>query len=95
MNISKDDVMYVANLARLNVSDSEADKLTGEMESIIGFADMLGEVDTTDVLPTNHAMNISNVFREDEIKVSYTRDELLSNAPSKMAGCVAVPKVIE
>ena len=95
MKISKDDVMYVADLARLNVSDSEADKLTGEMESIIGFADMLGEVDTTDVLPTNHAMNISNVFREDEIKVSYTRDELLSNAPSKMADCVAVPKVIE
>lgn len=95
MKITKDDVMYVANLARLNVSDEEADKLTTEMESIIAFADMLGEVDTEGIEPTNHAMKVSNVFREDIVTESYDRDELLANAPDKQAGCFCVPKVVE
>ena len=67
MKISKDDVKYVANLARLNVTEEEADKLAVEMASIIGFADMLSEVDTESVAPTNHAMQIENVFREDVV----------------------------
>jgi len=95
MKISKDDVKYVANLARLNVTEAEADKLAIEMESIITFADMLAELDTSNIEPTNHAIKMENVFRDDIITGSFDRDLLLENAPSKEAGCFSVPKVVE
>ena len=92
MKISKDDVKYVANLARLNVTEEEADKLAVEMASIIEFADMLSEVDTESVAPTNHAMQIENVFREDVVT---GRELILKNAPKTEAGCYSVPRVVE
>ena len=95
MKISKQDVLYVANLARLNVTDEEADKLANEMGSIIDFADMLSEVDTRGIEPTNHAMKMENVFREDVITGSYDRELILKNAPSQESGCYSVPKVVE
>ncbi len=95
MKISKDVVKYVANLARLNVTEAEADKLATEMESIITFADMLTELDTSNIEPTNHAIKMENVFRDDIVIGSYDRDLLLENAPSKEAGCFSVPKVVE
>lgn len=95
MKISKEDVLYVANLARLEVNDDEALKLADEMAGIIDFADMLSEVDTTGVEPTNHAMKLENVFRDDVITGSYDREYILRNAPSKEAGCYSVPKVVE
>lgn len=95
MKITTDDVRYVANLARLNVTDDEAEKLTSEMESIINFANMLSELDTADIAPTNHAMKIENVFREDIVGESYKREDILKNAPSQDSGCYSVPKVVE
>lgn len=95
MKINTDDVRYVANLARLNVTDNEAEKLTSEMESIINFANMLSELDTESVAPTNHAMKVENVFREDIVGESYNREDILKNAPSQDSGCYSVPKVVE
>lgn len=95
MKITTEDVKYVAKLARLNVTDAEADKLTEEMESIINFADMLAELDTASVAPTNHAMQVQNVFREDVVTGSYDRADILKNAPAQEAGCYLVPKVVE
>lgn len=95
MKITTDDVRYVANLARLNVTDNEAEKLTSEMESIINFANMLSELDTSSVAPTNHAMKVENVFREDIVGESYNREDILKNAPSQDSGCYSVPKVVE
>lgn len=95
MKITTDDVLYVAKLARLNVTEDEAVKLAGEMESIITFADMLSETDTSSVAPTNHAMEVQNVFREDVVTGSYDREKILKNAPSQESGCYLVPKVVE
>lgn len=95
MKITTDDVRYVANLARLNVTDAEAEKLTTEMEGIINFANMLSELDTSSVAPTNHAMKIENVFRDDIVGKSYNREDILKNAPSQDSGCYSVPKVVE
>lgn len=95
MKITKDEVKYVADLARLKIDDDEADKLRGHMEDIIAFADTLGEVDTKDIEPTNHAIKVENVLREDIVKESYDRDEIIKNAPEKKAGCYSVPKVVE
>ena len=95
MKITTDDVLSVAKLARLNVTEDEAQKLTGDMESIITFADMLSEIDTSLIAPTNHAMKVQNVFREDKVTGSYDREDILKNAPSQDSGCYLVPKVVE
>ena len=95
MKITTDEVKYVANLAKLYVDEVEAEKLTGEMESIINFADMLSEIDTDNVSPTNHAMKVQNVFREDTVNESYSQEDILKNAPSQEGGCYLVPKVVE
>ena len=95
MKITKEEVKYVANLARLNVSEQEADELCAQMADIISFADALGEIDTNGIEPTNHAIKIENVLREDEVKESYDREEIIKNAPMKQAGCYAVPRVVE
>ena len=95
MKITTDDVKYVAKLARLNVTEDEAQTLAKDMESIITFADMLSELDTESVAPTNHAMKVENVFREDVVTGSYKREDILKNAPSQDSGCYLVPKVVE
>ena len=95
MKITTDEVKYVANLARLNVSEAEADKLAAEMGDIIAFADQLSEIDTQGIEPTNHAIRVENVLREDTVMPSYERDELIANAPEKRAGCFMVPRVVE
>lgn len=95
MKITADEVKYVANLARLNVSESEADKLAAQMADIIAFADQLSEIDTQGIEPTNHAITVENVLREDTVVPSYERDDLIANAPEKKAGCFLVPRVVE
>lgn len=95
MKITKDQVKYVANLARLNVSDAEADELCTQMADIIAFADELNKVNTEGIEPTNHAIKVENVLREDVVKESYDRDEIIKNAPMKQAGCYAVPRIVE
>lgn len=95
MKISKEEVLHVAKLARLNLSEEETEKLRSDMESIIEFANTLNELDTEGVLPTAHARPMSNAFREDVIKESYQRDEMLKNAPEAEDGGFAVPKVVE
>lgn len=89
--IEKKDIEYVARLAKLNLSEEEKIRLTTQMGDIVDFANKISELDTDGVNPTNHILEVSNVFREDEIKPSYTREEILANAPKKEAGCIIVP----
>ncbi len=95
MKITKEEVLHVASLARLKFSESDAEKLTENMASIIEFADMLGELDTEGVVPTAHAIPMQNAFREDEIKPSFERREILKNAPDFDEEGFIVPKVVE
>ncbi|MBE7021758.1 MAG: Asp-tRNA(Asn)/Glu-tRNA(Gln) amidotransferase subunit GatC [Ruminococcaceae bacterium] len=95
MKISKEEVLHVAKLARLKLSDAEAEALSKDMESIIGFANKLNELDTEGIVPTAHAIPMSNAFREDVVKPSYDREEMLKNAPSAEDGGYTVPKVVE
>ncbi len=96
MNISKEEVLHVANLARLKLTDGEAEALSSDMENIIGFANKLNELDTEGVVPTAHAIPMSNAFREDVVKPSFSRTEMLKNAPAadEEIGYI-VPKVVE
>ncbi len=95
MKISKEEVLHVAKLARLKLRDEEAEALSAEMESIIGFANKLNELDTEGVVPTAHAIPLNNAFREDVVKPSFDRDAMLANAPSAEDGGYSVPKVVE
>lgn len=95
MKISKEEVLHVASLARLKFSDADAEKLEADMAEIINFADTLSELDTNDIVPTAHAIPMQNAFREDEIKPSFERREILKNAPDFDEEGFIVPKVVE
>ena len=95
MKISKDELFHVASLARLKLSDAEATKLETDMADIIGFADTLNELDTENIVPTAHAIPMQNAFREDVVKPSFERQEILKNAPDFDEEGFIVPKVVE
>jgi len=92
--ISNDQVRHVANLARLAITDEEAGKLQKELDAIITFAELLNEVDTENVEPTYHVLDMKNVFREDIPKPGLPREEVLKNAPDHQDGQIKVPAII-
>ena len=95
MKITKEEVEHVASLARLKFSASEKERFTTQMNSILEYMEKLGELDTTQVEPTFHAVARTNVFREDGVKLSIPQDLSLSNAPDGDRGFFRVPKIIE
>ncbi len=95
MSVSKEDVKHIAKLSKLDLTEQELEKYTNELSSIVDFANELSNIDVEGVKPTAHILDIKNVFRKDEVQPSYDREEILKNAPSKDAGCVSVPKVVE
>lgn len=95
MKITRETVDYVANLARLNLTEDEELKMIEDLDKILSHVDKLNELDTTGVEPTAHILPIRNVFREDVVQDSYDRDILLSNAPVQENGCFKVPKIVE
>jgi aspartyl-tRNA(Asn)/glutamyl-tRNA(Gln) amidotransferase subunit C len=95
MALSEKDVDYVARLARLEISQDERSLYTGQLDRILGHAQALNAVETTTVEPTFHVLPLTNVLREDRIKPSMPREEILANAPDKARGCFRVPKILE
>lgn len=95
MKVSEEEVKHIAGLARLKFTDNEVTKFTKDLASIVEFAEQLNEIDVTDVKPTAHILDMHNVFRKDEMHESYDREKLLQNAPTKAAGCISVPQVVE
>lgn len=93
--ITKDQVKHVANLARLAISDQEAEMFTEHLSSIIAYAEQLNELDTTNVEPTTHVLDLKNVLRKDEPKTTITQEEALKNAPDKQDGHFRVPSILE
>jgi len=93
--IDKKDVLHIADLARLQFSEEEAERFTDELNNILDYIHKLDELDTSDVEPTSHALDISNVFREDEQKEQLNNEQALKNAPDKEQGHFKVPRVIE
>ncbi len=89
------DVDKIATLSRLSFSDTEKQAIKKDLSAVIEFADMLNEVDTTDVEPTAHVVPLQNAFRADEVDISFDRDSLLANAKTKKDGYITVPQVVE
>lgn len=96
MSVSKDDVYYVANLARLQLSDKEAEGLQKDMNKILGYMETLNELDTLDVEPLEHVTEItSTLFRKDEALEPLSHEDALKNAPDADSDYFRVPRVIE
>lgn len=89
--IEREQVLHVARLSRLRLSEAEIDVLEGELSSILDHVDKLAEVDIDGVEPTSHVVPLENVLREDEPRPSLERDVALSQAPDPHDGAFRVP----
>ncbi|ADU92782.1 Asp-tRNA(Asn)/Glu-tRNA(Gln) amidotransferase subunit GatC [Geobacillus sp. G4] len=93
--ISIEQVKHVADLARLAITDEEAEMFTKQLDAIITFAEQLNELDTENVPPTSHVLDMRNVMREDIPEPGLPREEVLKNAPDQQDGQFRVPAILE
>jgi aspartyl-tRNA(Asn)/glutamyl-tRNA(Gln) amidotransferase subunit C len=89
------DVAYVARLARLKLTETEAQLFQKQLGDVLKYVEKLREPDVSNVQATAHGIPIFNVFREDEPRDWFTAKEALSNAPRQRDGLFIVPKVVE
>jgi aspartyl-tRNA(Asn)/glutamyl-tRNA(Gln) amidotransferase subunit C len=94
MSLTRAEVEKVSLLGRLLLSDAELDKMTEQMGRIVGYVEQLGELNTDNVQPMAHALEMHNVFAEDALGASLPREAALANAPKKDAECYRVPAVL-
>jgi aspartyl-tRNA(Asn)/glutamyl-tRNA(Gln) amidotransferase subunit C len=94
MKITKEEVLHVAHLARLDIDESSIDKFADQIGDILDYIDQLKQVDTTGVRPTSHALALINAFREDVESQHLPREVSLANAPEQEDGSFIVPKVV-
>ncbi len=92
---NRTDVERIAALARLSVTDAEADRLASELEAILAYAEQLAGLDTSDVEPTSHPIELPTPLREDEPEPALAPELALANAPEHEGSAFVVPKVIE
>lgn len=95
MNIDGAMVDYVAALAKLRLNDEEKANMEKDLNNILGYMDVLNSLDTEGVEAVTHSLSMTNVFREDVVKESYDRDELLKNALEVENKCFKVPQTVE
>lgn len=93
--ISREEVERVARLARLSLSDEQADRMAGELDTILGYVEQLEEVDTEGVEPTSHAIPLATPLRPDEEIATIDPELAVANAPEHEGSAFVVPKVIE
>jgi aspartyl/glutamyl-tRNA(Asn/Gln) amidotransferase C subunit len=92
--ITEAEVRHVAKLSRLRLDDAAIHKMTGELSAVLDYVSKLAELDVTGVEPMAHAMELSNVLREDEPTPGLPIDQVLANAPDQSPPFFKVPKVI-
>jgi aspartyl-tRNA(Asn)/glutamyl-tRNA(Gln) amidotransferase subunit C len=94
MKISRQEVEHVAHLARLNLSEEELEKMTGQLDKILSYVAKLEELDTTGIEPTTHAFSITNAFREDIPQSSLSQEDSLRNCAVKNNEAFIVPRIL-
>lgn len=95
MKISKEMVKHIALLSRLQLHEKEIETYQEQLSRIIDYVEKLNEVNTSEIEPTSHVLALNNVFREDIVKNSISRQEALRNAPDSTDKFFRVPKIIE
>lgn len=95
MSQSDLDVRYVANLARIDLSDAEVARFQDQLTNVLAYVEQLKSIDVSGVDPAAHAHPVFNVFREDEPRPGLEKSAVLANAPHAANGLVMVTKVVE
>ena len=95
MAFASDEVRYVAELARLHLTDEEIKRFASQLGEILKYVEKLQKLDTKDVAPADHVLPVTDVFREDEVQASLPPKSALSNAPEADGAFFKVPRVIE
>jgi aspartyl-tRNA(Asn)/glutamyl-tRNA(Gln) amidotransferase subunit C len=91
MAITRDQVLHVARLARLEIPGEEIEAVRGQLGDILDAVSKVSELDLADVPPTSHPLDLVNVWDEDEPRQSLPREEALANAPDPDEGAFRVP----
>jgi len=93
--ITRDDVAHLARLARLEVTDDELATFASQLGVILGSVARVAEVAADDIPPTSHSVPLVNVFRDDVVRPSLDRDEVLRQAPASEDGRFEVPRMLD
>jgi aspartyl-tRNA(Asn)/glutamyl-tRNA(Gln) amidotransferase subunit C len=94
MSLTRSDVEKVSLLGRLLLSEAELDTMTSQLTRVVGYVEQLSEVNTDGVAPMAHAVEMHDVFRDDELRESLPREAALANAPKRDSECYRVPAVL-
>jgi len=93
--ITRKEVEHVARLARLELTEEEKQRLTAQLDAILGYIDTLNQVDTSKVEPTTTVIPMASVMRDDEARPSLKQEEALANAPDREDVFFQVPRILE
>ncbi len=95
MAITRDEVAHVARLARLALSPADEERLRGQLARILEYIKQLDRLDTRDVVPTSHAVEMGTPFRDDAVRAFGDKEAILANAPDRDGDFFRVPRIIE
>ena len=94
MAITREEVLHVAKLARLELSDDEVERLTEQLGAILEAVSKVSELDLSDVPPTSHPLELVNAWAPDEVRESLPLDEVFANAPAREGDLFRVPPTV-
>jgi aspartyl-tRNA(Asn)/glutamyl-tRNA(Gln) amidotransferase subunit C len=92
--INNEEIKHIADLSMLNLSEKEIQKFTEHMQGIVEFANKVNSLDTEGVTESAFALDTFNVFRKDEVRESFDREELLQNAPTSNGEAYSLPSMM-
>ena len=95
MTLSRDQVLHLASLVRIGLSEAEVTRLQDQLSQIIEQFQILEDLDTTEVRPTGHSVTLNTVMREDEIEPSFAKEDILQNAPDQEMDMFRVRVVLD
>jgi aspartyl-tRNA(Asn)/glutamyl-tRNA(Gln) amidotransferase subunit C len=95
MKLSREEVLHIARLARLGVTEEDVDKFREQLSNILQNFEILRQVDTEGVPPTAQSIVLQNVMRDDEVAPSLPPEDILANAPRREGECFRVRAVLE
>jgi aspartyl-tRNA(Asn)/glutamyl-tRNA(Gln) amidotransferase subunit C len=95
MKLSREEVLHIARLARIALSESEIDRLSEQLSHLLEHFEALQQVDTSGVPPTAQSVDLQSVMRDDEVAPSFPASDILANAPRREGDCFRVRAVLE
>ena len=95
MKLSREEVLHIARLARLGLSEAEIERFGEQLSNLLGHFEALQQVDTEEIPPTAQSVDLHSVMREDMVEPSFLPEDILANAPEREGDCFRVRAVLE